>query len=674
MRENHNTKKYLILLIGAVTVTGMILRFLSCTWGAPLQLHADEWVIVENALSMLSKHTWFAESYNRPDQFEIKCDALIFTVYSWIRYHKPAYEVLDEHRMDFYILARGFTAVFGTLLIPLSAVFTGYVFENSRKLKAGLIQALSVILIAFGVDFVEHSAFATPDIVLTFFVLLFAYFFIRYIEEGRKTFLYACIAIIGISVTIKYPAALLCAPLAFMVIYRKLRIEKKPWDILRYALISIFLIILEAFLIAPNLFLSFGKTVETIMVEARPIHLGADGLGFSGNLKYYLSTVTDRIGNVSAVFFLSGIVFLLLNRSRRSLSLLIGIFYWVCMSALSLHWLRWGLPFYVFFCILAAAGIAAWVYWIGELRKKIRPAGLLGLFPAAAAGALLLNVILSGFATVKNNLIPDARITALEYCAENMITEENTLYEGYTSFAPRIALQRWDAFHFEGDKLCVNLPFAGKKYFMMSTAFVSRYRKEKDRYPEEYAMYEAIEKQLPLVYREKVDGNYLLKANILENIPYTAGYLKEEFRASGSDIFIYELDPHYVLLSPAGEPGLFLGAETDEIGTGTGLYAFTMPWAQYVGDQGMTSFITPDCAAALDVKGGRFLDGDEIELWKITGEAPQQWKRIDENGISYLVTSNDMALTAEGNNVTLRPFAHEASQQWLIRDFSKDWF
>ena len=110
------------MTIAILTVIGAGLRVLCCFWGFPYQLHPDENVIIENAMDMLSRHSWEAYIYNRPDQLEIKGNALLFSLFSWVKYHEPAYVAFEQHDTAFYMLARFFTVVFGTAMIPMTAL------------------------------------------------------------------------------------------------------------------------------------------------------------------------------------------------------------------------------------------------------------------------------------------------------------------------------------------------------------------------------------------------------------------------------------------------------------------------------------------------------------------------------------------------------------------------
>ena len=259
-----------------VTLCGLALRAASCFWGYPMALHPDELTIVDNAIDMLRRHSWLAYVYNRPDQFEIKCNAALFAIASRILFKVPAYEAFETHYMAFYVIARGFTTVFGTAMIPLAAMLAGRMVRDGKQRR--LTEIATAFIFAFSPILVEHSAYATPDIVLTFFVLLFAVQAQYFLESGKAKYLWLCVLTTGIAVTIKYPAAILCVLIAAMVIYRCVR-DRKYGRMIGYGILSILLLLAVMFVIAPNLFLDFKNVYETLTFEARPNHLGADGLG-----------------------------------------------------------------------------------------------------------------------------------------------------------------------------------------------------------------------------------------------------------------------------------------------------------------------------------------------------------------------------------------------------------
>ena len=283
MTETNRNKKNIIWLLVLITLGGFTLRVASCFWGYPMPLHPDELTIVDNAIDILHRHSWLAYVYNRPDQFEIKCNAALFALASRILFKVPAYEAFETHYMAFYVIARGYTTVFGTAMIPLAAVLAGRMVDEGKQRH--LTEIATAFVFAFSPTLVEHSAYATPDVVLTFFILLFALLAQCYLKTGTAKYLLLCVITTGIAVTIKYPAAILCVVIAIMVIHRCV-LDRQYGRIFGYGIMSILLLLAVMFVIAPNLFLDFQNVYETLMFEARPNHLGADGLGWFGNLVY----------------------------------------------------------------------------------------------------------------------------------------------------------------------------------------------------------------------------------------------------------------------------------------------------------------------------------------------------------------------------------------------------
>lgn len=621
-KNNEFIRKYwIVFAIVMVTFVVFVFRVLCCFWGKPLQLHSDEKATVDWAIDMLQRHSWEAHIYDRPDHFEIKCDAILFTIVSWIRYHKPAYEAFEDHKMAFYMLARFYTALFGTALIPLSSIYVCNLVKGIADKYKKLIQLITAVLIAFSTIFVQHSAYATPDIVLTFFVMLFAYGMMRYCEDGNKRYLFMCIIIIGIGVTIKYPAAILCIPLAVMIIYRACFIENRPFDIIRYGFISIGVIFLTIFVLAPNLITDINSVYVNFVEEARPNHLGADGLGFSGNLKFYLKSIAFNIGTVTIVPFAAGLIFIFTHRGRKLFSLLVGLIYWICMSVLSLHWLRWGIPMYLFYIIIVAMGIAAMMMatdrFIGRYNVVSAYVGksVVGIF----ISLIMVNVVLSGLSIVKYSLLPTMRSESQKFLDENGITLDNTLYEGSTPFAPASGQRQVQAFIATEEGVKVGIQNATKEYFLMSDNFKNRYLAEPDRYPEQCAIYNGLEEAYEIIYREDADGNYKVDKNILKNIVNSCRYLTGNQTTTGDTITVYDMNPKYLAVQT--KEGQYLSAFSEEDGAEIQLSDEAYFWVNYENQNKMYTLLSGQSGLALDVTDGIFSSEytkNENQKWYIS--------------------------------------------------------
>lgn len=471
---------WFLITITTVIVIGGLFRILSCYWGYPLPLHVDEPTIVEKTIDMLSRHSWNAYVYNRPDQFEIKCNAFLFTVVSWIKYHVPAYVAFKTHEMPFYLTARLYTALLGTALIPLTSMIIGKI-AGPMPVQTKIAQISGAFIVAFSTIFIKHSAYATPDIPLTFFIAVFTYLFLSYLETGEhRTFVWSCV-VIGIGITIKYPAAVLCIPLAFMVIYRAVIIESKPSVIVKLAFKSILFICLTVFIVAPNLYTDAGKVYTTLLREARFTHLGADGLGFSGNFLYYAKTAIVSLGWESVAMACIGIFSIIKSNLKQKYFLVTGVVFWICISILPLHWVRWGVPIYFFYNLTVAIGIGFVAnYYVSDNTKgsTVKKTGGVIFFSLASllSVLMLLNIFISGCAVTKSNLLTDTIISAKKYCDRNGITKNNTLYEIRTPLAPKSGFFNIIVRSFDLEKTGIKIKkeYMNKKYLMFSNSFRER--------------------------------------------------------------------------------------------------------------------------------------------------------------------------------------------------------
>lgn len=480
-----------IVLLCVLFALGAVLRILACFWGYPYQLHPDEGTIVSSAINMISRHSYEAGVYNRPDHFEIKCCAVLFQIVSYIKYHMSADAAFPEHTMVFYLIARAYTSFFGVLTIGMT-----YKIVEKIRPQAKMIAA---VLVTFFPIFVEHSAYATPDVVLSFFVLLVAYQSILYLENPSMKYLALMCVTTGIGITIKYTCAIACIWIAVVVCIDCIR-KRKYLDIVKAGIFSIIIVFAVCFFCAPNLFTNMSKTIETLRYEARSTHLGSDGFGFFGNFIFYLTTFLEAAGYETLICTLAGMLFCLKNRNTRTLSMGMGLLFWICTSVLALHVARWGMPMYVFWIALNAIGISYLVDLAGRRWIKSIVAGL-GLL-------MVFNSVVSGILVVQSKLTPDARVDAIRFCVENGITKENTLYDGYSPFNMNVYGTIDVSFDEQGN---IDVP-SGIQYLIICGNMYSRYYAESERYASQVSMYNNIQNGNQLIY--SAGGNYFKHSNI----------------------------------------------------------------------------------------------------------------------------------------------------------------
>lgn len=654
MTGHSREKRTVIWLLVLITLGGLGLRLASCFWGYPMALHPDEFTIVDNAIDMLRRHSWLAFVYNRPDQFEIKCNAAIFAVASRILFGVPAYEAFETHYMAFYVIARGFTSIFGTAMIPLAALLAGRTVKEENR---SLTQLITAFLFAFSPILVEHSAYATPDIVLTFFVLLFALLLQLYLESGKAAWLWLSVVVTGIGISIKYPAAILCLLIAAMVICRCIR-ERTYGKIISYGFLSIVLLLATVFLIAPNLFTDFRSVYDTLVFEARPNHLGADGLGWFGNLRFYLNAMISDLEPLSLVGAAVGLIWVLRNHSSRTAALLIAPVYLVCISVLSLHWIQWGIPVYVFYDLLTAIGMAALLGWIRRVDLSGSTKKLASVVLLSFVGVLGLNLLLSAAGLTKNKLAEDTRSVSLRYCLEHGVNTANSLFEGYTPLSPNGAAgYRYYAFHMADGKAYVNEPYATKQYFVTSGAYSGRFLDASEQYSDVAEIYRAIPESFEEIYRVEGAGSYSRKRFAYENIPNTLHFLGEHYPCTGATIYFYDLNPQCVVVEKAGDSGTALAVSGEQVSVGE----VPQTWVVYTKDDGKIVLLCKENNLAL----GCTLTGSLIT---VEPEAENECQfEVVEQGNGTLLVSATGVLTLENGVPVLRPAGvDDVSQEWMI--------
>lgn len=531
-----SNKKYWKIIFFIMCI-GAILRIVCCFWGRPYyQLHPDEGTIVNNAIDMLFRHSWEAYVYNRPDQFEIKCCALIFQIGSYLRYHIPAYEAFAAHQGYFYVLARLYTAFWGIMLIPLSALLAGEIYKKD-DVNVGWIQVFTAGIFAFSYIFIQHSGYATPDVTLTFFVVAIAYCSIRYIKTGANKDVYFLAALTGIATTIKYPAIIMAGYIALIVVCKKIQ-EKKFLEIIQIGVVCLLIALATMWVIAPNLFTDFGSVVDTFRFEARSTHLGADRLGFFGNMRFYFEQICESMGSISLITFCVGIIQIFRLRKKEYMPLLCSALYWIFLSVMKLHWQRWGVPMYVAYVIISVAGFF-WMIEICKTKIKERKKVLFAKSVVYCLGGIsVISICMSGIGMAVWSSKQDARILGIELCQKNNVTVDNSIAEGYTPLSVKSGKSGVEEFELTSDG--IRAKDGQKEYFVMTTNFLERYQEEPKRYKNEIEIYKRIEKNYTPVFKIK---GWKFQSNINEfiNIKDQIENISNTHKYTGCSIYVYDL-------------------------------------------------------------------------------------------------------------------------------------
>ncbi len=399
-----------ILLVAAA------LRLVGATFGFPHLLHPDEFAVVDAVVVMAERNSFEPPWSYRPDHVEMKVDYGVFALFAWLK-GTTIEAAFAEHQVQFYLLARLVTAAFG-----VATVLLAYLVGARWSRKAGLVAAA---LFAVFPPFVLHAHYATPDVPLTFAVMLLVLALSRYaVSTSWRSLLLACFAV-ALATGIKYPGAVGTLTIAAVVTVAAVR--DRQWR--RFVLHGIGSVVATAaflFAISPTLFLEFSEVRAQIRVQAEGDRLGHPDHGFFGNLFFYVTEFLGPAGVVLSLLAVAGLVMVVRHRRLDTLPWFAGVPVWVSLSTLPMTWERWALPMWVTPLLLAAVGLT------GLLDKLGRPR--LRLISAAAVSLVAAHLVLGAVAADASLVARDTRLEARAWADDHGVTAEQSAYEGYTPF------------------------------------------------------------------------------------------------------------------------------------------------------------------------------------------------------------------------------------------------
>lgn len=522
---NSNPQLKEIYFLTNIFTVSMLIRVIGVKHGFPLLTHPDEGFSLDPVLHMTRNHTLNTGYFNRPDQILSVINFFYLNAMSYLRFGDNFAVTFPLHQLNFYHYARLLISLLGSL-IPIVAYKIGKEFKPNFAVPAALF-------FAFFPSYVLHSLYITPDIPLMLFTLIVIYFTIRYLTKNDEKSIYLAILFSAINTAEKYPG-LISLAIVFLGIFIKSfehpadPIKIKLWRTTKILLRAGLVFVIALFFVAPYLFFNYPKVVEALIFESRSTHLGADNLGWGGNLTFYVQAFASWINIFQILLIGFGIYALIKWRNKHTLILLYGALYWILISVLSLHWERWALPMYITPLFLMAIGIT----YLWELIKTVPRLKL-----------ILLTLLFLTFSQqfIRSVHIPvrmkftDTRLIALNYCNQNGITPNNSLYEGYTPFLPG-----HPKFIFQ-ENITENEDI---HYVIVSSKMYERFYNEPARYEQEILFYENVRNtELLLAKYEPSPG----ATGTIEQMDDIGFYIKQRLqltlndRYTGPTIEIYQI-------------------------------------------------------------------------------------------------------------------------------------
>lgn len=467
-----------VFVLIIVIFSALIIRLIGLRYGFPLLTHPGESTIIDPVIRMTRRHTFNPGTFNRPNQILYLLNYVYLNVFSYIYFGKNIAKSFAENQLSFYYMGRLLICIMGTI-IPYIAYKIGKEFSNDFSIPASF-------LFAFFPPYAFYSHYLSPDIPITLFTLLVMLFTIKYTKSRNSYFIYLATIFSAVNTAEKYPG-LLSLSIVFVGILtvtlsNEEEITSQIGDFFRSCIKVFGIYLLSLFIVAPNLFIHYKEVIEIIVYESRSTHLGADNLGWGGNLLFYISTFVSFSNLISIFLIPIGLFEIIRNREKGTIILFYSLFYWITMSKLALHWERWALPMYISPLFLIASGMS-------YLWKISRETNLVKYFTLVILSVLVFHQFVFSLYNSISFTFPDNRLVAKRFCNDHGITKKNSYYEGYTPFRVRGFKELFDA----------DLSSKEKEYIILSSYTYERYFNEEERYSKEVNFYNQVRENNTLI-------------------------------------------------------------------------------------------------------------------------------------------------------------------------------
>lgn len=504
-------KTFLIPLI--IFILALSIRIIGLKFDFPLFTHPDENYLMSPLREMSTKQTLDPGLYVYPALPTSYFNLFLMNGLSFQKFGVDYGTAYWRDPFLFFTAARWMTALQGAL-IPVVAFLIGKKFKNLPFAFA------SALLFTFYPPHVLHSHYITADIPLTLYIMLVLLFSVTYLTTNKKFWLTLASVMAAIATLEKYPGLL---PVGIILVAIGIRAFKKDeqsnqlgWKFfLKTTLTSLSICILSLLVLAPQLLIHFDIAWKQIVNEARPTHLGSDGLGWGGNILYYFKDFYQNSGLLIFVLVVIGLVAIVLMKDPNYLLFMFGIGYWIALSVLQLHHSRWSLPMIISPLFLAASGVAK-IWQLSEKKKVAR------ILVVVALTMVFLPFVFKEINTSVMLTWKDTRNIALNYMEENGIDVENSISDGYTPHYPN---SKTDIFAFNIFKP------NERKFIVVSSLMGDRYAAEPERYIQENAFYETARNKLELVHEFRPDPE---PVTLIEHFQVTLEYLNRQISRSNS--------------------------------------------------------------------------------------------------------------------------------------------
>ncbi len=521
-----NTKKNTVFFLILIFLVALSIRLIGIQYGYPLLVHPDEENVVHSGLYFSPQSKFEMISFNRPAQVQAVLSGAAMRVYSKIVFKSSIWDVFYPKKYHFYIVSRVLVALLGSF-VPIVAFFIG------KEIKPSMAW-LSAILFCFFPSFVRHSHYATPDILLTLWVMLAMLFSIKYAGGAKEWTLWLAIFFCAVSTADKYPGIISLVMVAGSILLRFLDKSKAEGKFdtkgfIRKGFLSFFIFVGALFLVAPFLFIRYKDVIAALIFEGTGGHLGRDGLSYPMRVFTFLSYFFIESAWLVSAFSVLGLIAIIRDKARNALFLLFSIVFLLAIAVVGPHHERWALPVYIGLLFCASYGI--------DFLLHLSQNKTFSVLAKTLAAITLTLFAIAGLSQSYWLKLQDTRIKGLYYLERMGITESETYYDGYTPYAPSYfpeITRKTPEFRLQRD------------YAVLSSFYYERFQELGDDH-EENRFYAKIRQHGELMHTLKAEPcPYKLKDQIrLFNYWIKGRLLKQDIETlfTGPDLYFYKLRP-----------------------------------------------------------------------------------------------------------------------------------
>ena len=411
--EFYNINRPDCIILISVLIVGFALRMIGYNWGLVGSWQPDECKLVNPAILMADTKLLYSDYVYYPAQFVTKFAAIPVYICARLKH----LELSTATMIEAYFVVRVFS-----ILLSTATIYTSFLIGNNIKKHLGSIMAVFMALFPY---YVSLSKQVTGDIPVLFFLTLTMLFSLRYMDNKKNIYIILMSMGAAMATLEKWHGAVGIGYVGVVLLVSNDGVKdfiKKGFN----AIISYYLWML---LFAPNIMINLKKTIIDGFINIA-VYDGSEGYPYAVLLLNYIKYGFCHIGGIIYILlFALGMAYLIKNRSKKYLLLLVGILKILILCFLNRQYSRWGMELYFIEIMMISCGC---MMLMDSSKKYLKAIGAAAM-TVAVIDILSASVLVSVVASANDR---DSRLVQRKDCKEASITPENMISQYYTGFGP----------------------------------------------------------------------------------------------------------------------------------------------------------------------------------------------------------------------------------------------